>query len=60
MPIAIPPRKGLRAKSIAVSNPDLPVAEVARRAGLDRSAAAKAVRQTRFGRDRLKSRAPDA
>lgn len=60
MTIAIPPRKGLVAKRIAESNPGLPLAEVARRAGTAAGYVAKAVVKERFGRDKPKSRASDA
>ncbi len=60
MPITIPPRKGLLAKRIASANPDLPLSEVARRAGTGKGYVQKAIGQERFGRDKPKSRAGDA
>lgn len=57
MTIAIPARKGLVAKRLAETKPELTPAEIAKRAGTNRSFALKAIGQTRFGRDKPKSRA---
>jgi hypothetical protein len=56
MAIEIPKRKNVKARAIAAENPDLSPAEVAKRAGLDRGAAAKALKAEKVGRDKPKSK----
>lgn len=58
MPIAIPPRKGLKAKSLAERRPDLTVAQISKLTGTERGHVIKALAQTHFGRDKPKGRAP--
>lgn len=60
MPIAIPPRKGLKASSLAQRRPDLTIAEVSKLTGTERGHIIKALAQTHFGHDKPKSRAPGA
>lgn len=56
MPIAIPPRKGLRAKRLLEENPELSPSEVAKLVGTHSSNIAKALRREQFGSDVPKSR----
>jgi len=58
MPIAITPRKGLRAKALAERRPDLTVSEISKLTGTERGHVIKALAQSHFGRDKPKSRAP--
>jgi hypothetical protein len=60
MAIAIPPRKGLKAKALSERRPDLTAAEISRLAGTERGYVMKVMAQTRFGRDKPKTRAPSA
>lgn len=56
----VPPRKGLMAKKLVERRPDLTPTEISQLTGAERGHVIRAMRQTRFGRDKPKSRAPGA
>ena len=55
MPIAIPVRKALKAKTLADRNPNLSSQEIARTLGLRPSQVEKAAAKEHFGREKPKS-----
>lgn len=57
MPITIPTRKKVKARAIAAENPHLSPKEIAEKIGMDRGAAARALRDDTVGRDKPKSKA---
>ncbi len=56
MPIEIPKRKNVKARAIAAENPELSTGEVAKRAGLNRGATAKALKSGKTGKDMPRSK----
>jgi len=55
-PITIPMRKKVKARAIAADNPEMSPAEIAAKIGMDRGAAAKALKTEAAGRDKPKSK----